>query len=301
MRLTVNFVLNELKKVGYRIVNNQALILCPFHSDHSPSCRVSLGGKIVVGGFHCFSCKSSGGWNALAQRLGLRTVEQLKLDIEDRDYFFINKQKVEIYNPVDPDTLTLLPIKEKWRNYSPKFLRKFEAQRMWEDKLKDYYLFFPVNFIGDYKGYIRAKMHEESVGIKYWFNMEEKVFFPFDFIMQYNTPTIVLVEGIADALRLIKYGIPALAILGISITIFGYDLLDTLSIKSVILCLDGDINAVDAVVGKNKLGLAKELSKRGYQVRVFFPPPGKDPDDMKLRYLKVIKNLIKQTGGKLLP
>lgn len=298
--ISQDFVLTELKKVGYFIKSNQALIMCPFHNDHNPSCRVSLGGKILPGAYHCFSCGSHGSWNSLASRLGLRTVDQFEQDYQDRDFYFVNNQKIELYQPIDPDTLTLVPFQGKWKTYNDKFLSRFNVKKLWDDKSKDYYLFFPVTYLDEYKGFIKAKLYEESPGIKYWFNMEEKIFFPFDYIMQFNTPTIVLVEGIADALRLIKHRIPALAILGIFITEFGYDLLDTLGVKNIILCLDGDTPAKEAVLGKNKPGLAQELSKRGYHTRVFFPPEGTDPDDMSKRYLKVIKNLIKQTNGKLL-
>jgi len=302
--ITKEFILSELSKTQTVTTSKgTALICCPFHDDHNPSMGVSLGnGKVSAGIFNCFSCKAKGGWNVLASKLGLTTVgSESNLD----KHYFVNKTKIKLFKPIDKESLTLIDIDTGWRRYSKKFLKKFKVKKMWHDKFGDYYLYFPFTYLGEDYGFIRTSISKDSYGPKYWFNVREKLLYPIDYLLQFSTPVVVIVEGLADCLRLLKYGIPALASLGTVITKFNYELIEMQGIEKIIFCYDGDEAGKKAVIGYDTNngyieGQAAMLTRTGYDVRVLFPPKGKDPDNMPYKYIKILKNMVLSMGGNLI-
>lgn len=291
---SADFVISELSKItNINVTNttNGVMLICPFHKDSDPSCSVSLGGKVPAGIFKCFSCNASGSWNQLAEKLGLTTVDGKE------DNLYVNP-KLELFSPVMEDNLQLYPITKKWRKYSTKLLETLDVQLLWEENLKDYYLYFPVTYVGEYMGHIRAKIRNESLGYKYFFNLKHKLFYPYDTMMSYNTSTIVLVEGIADMLRLYRTGIPVLATLG---TQFSEELalecLYGLMVKNIIFCYDGDEAGHKAVVK-----WAPFFEDQGFFVRsLFLPikPKSLDPDNMPNVYVRLLKKMILKMHGSL--
>lgn len=287
-----NFILKELGKSGYvKIVGNNAMILCPFHEDRNPSLGVSLRpNKVPCGTWNCFGCGRSGSWNSLASKLGLKTIGTGTY--EDPD-ILLNK-KIEIYSLIPEEDLTLsnLSISFKWKRYTSAFLKKFGAKLLWHDIYSDYYLYLPFYYLGDYYGFVRCKIYSKSIGPKYWFNCQNKILYPIENMI--TDTSIVLVEGVADALRLIKNGIPALAILGSFLTNIQLEMLEVLAPKKIILCMDGDKAGREAVLGNTRSGMASILSRKGFDIRVLFPPEGEDPDSMPYFYLKVLKKMRKE-------
>jgi len=289
-----SFILKELNKSGRVILKaGNAVIKCPFHDQHNPmgTCSISLGEKIECGVWNCWSCKSSGRWNSLASKLGLR------LDIgdtNDDEIYTINSNKISIYTEIDEDKLELfkLPDDFKWKSYSRKLLRKMGAKLIWNDISKDYYLYLPITYIDEYYGYIRCKIHPDSIGPKYWFALSKKLPYPSDYLIDKDTRTIVLVEGVADVFRLLRNGISALALLGTTLTSKMLDILEGLAVEKVILCLDGDEAGRNAVLGRK--GIASMLEKNNIETRVLFPPEDKDPDNMPKSYINVLKYMIEK-------
>ena len=285
-----DFILRELTKVTKIVVKgDNAIIHCPFHDQHNPlgTCSISLGLKTKAGVWHCWSCNASGPWNALATKLGLRTTEDEVSEIN----YYVKNVKIPILEDIDEDKLVLkeLPVGFKWKRYTKEFLDKFDAKLLWHEKVKEYYLYFPMTYMQDYIGYIRAKLDKSLDGPKYWFSFKTKLPYPVDYLMDKDTSSVVLVEGISDALRLLKNDIPALALLGVSLTKQMKDILEAMGVESVVLCLDGD----DAG-RKAAFKLASELHKLKLETRVIVPPDEKDPDTMPFRYVKVVKHLIKK-------
>lgn len=306
MRITRDFVIKELSKrvniSHIQIANKSSVsIICPFHLDKDPSLSVSLGGKVSPGVFYCFSCGAKGHWNVLASKLGLTTVNFREGD-DLTDYEPVVAQKIELFSPIQEEELELRPLDLTWRD-NPKWLMDaLEVRKMWSLKLQDWYLYMPVTYIYEYYGHIRAKIHKESIGLKYWFNLRKKVFYPFDYYLDKDSRTIVLVEGVADVYRLMRNRIPALSVLG---TMFnpetGLDCLEILNVKTVIFCYDGDEAGHDAIFGDgDHVGKAMELEREGYDVRIIEPPMGCDPDDMPQYYVDCIRKMVVNTGGSLL-
>ena len=56
-----------------QVKDKSVFICCPFHGESTPSCAVTVfSDKYLPGTFHCFGCGKSGGWNTLAEKLGLK-------------------------------------------------------------------------------------------------------------------------------------------------------------------------------------------------------------------------------------
>ena len=300
--LTGDFVLSEIKKVAYyTLQNNNCLIPCPFHRDNNPSCSINLvekrtsKGILRPGVFKCWSCKESGNYNKLAYKLGMATVQGHQTD---KVVIPIGK-KIDIFSE-EYENLALEKVKNKWKNIPVKLLHSLNVQLLWEEDLKDYYLYFPSHYLGSYIGHIRARIYDESPGLKYFFNLKEKLFYPYDYMLLYDTKTIVLVEGLSDMLRLLHYRIPTMATLGTHFNVEkGIRWLKELSVSNIIFCYDGDLAGYTSVIGKNGDGLWKTLSKE-FNVTAFFPPDNSDPYDMPIRYVRALKSLFLSYGGCLL-
>lgn len=297
MRITRDFILSELgKSVGIKVSSNSVSMLCPFHDDNkSPSLSMSLGGKAPPGVWFCFGCQEKGSWNKLALRLGLRTVDSD--DVSDYDAS-INNRKIELFKPEQEDELNLSPLREGWKNYSIEFLNKFDAKRLWHEKYHEYFLFFPITHMGDYKGYIRARLvNDDKLGPKYWIRLEEKILYPIDMLLPYYTPVIVLVEGVSDVFRFLRYRIPTLAIFGThSVLENTSDLLEALHVKKIIMCCDGDDPG-----RKANRKLAESFDLLGFDTRIFPLPEGEDPDSVPYDYIEALQKMVIRIGGKLLP
>jgi len=307
MRITADFIIQQLSKVtkidkGRKSGNLH--ILCPFHLDRkSPSLSISLGGgKIPIGVFNCFGCPASGSWNDLAEKLGLTTVNKRNREEVFDDVIYKVIPGIEPFSLIEEESLILEKVNESWRGVPKKLLSRLEVKKLWEERLQDWYMYLPVKYANQYYGHIRAKIYKESVGVKYWFNLKRKVFYPYDYILNKNPATVVLVEGVIDMFRLLKNGIPVLATLG---TMFnsevGLECLEGLGVKTVIFCYDGDDAGHNAVFGtKNVTGKATELENAGFKVRVLEPPKGKDPGDMPQSYVKVLQKMVLDTKGSLI-
>lgn len=297
------FILNELKKrLNFKTTKRAAMICCPYHDDSTPSLGVFHSGK-YQGYWNCLGCKEKGHWNKLAATLGLRSWGEGEENSQIESYRIMGLEPVKL---IDPDTLTLEPLDLKWKSYTPEYLKRFNAQKMWHDSFKEYFIYLPFTYLGDYLGFTRVRLHDDKNIPKYWFNIVDKVPYPIDYIMEYNVPVIILVEGIADAIRLIRYGLPALAILGSAITKTTLDILEVLNPDGIIICLDGDTAGRRAVKGYTKpdgtryIGLQEQLAVRGFKTKVVFPPGNHDPDSMSYRCIRGLRKLFLELGGELI-
>lgn len=275
---------------------------CCFHRDHkTPSLSVNIdGGKVPPGTFFCFSCKVSGSWNMLAKRLGLAQWGKER----EVDNFYIDKSIKEIKKEVEENDLRLSKWDRKWRRYSPEFLKKFKVRRLKDINSGLEYLWMPLHYGGDMYGYIRVRLSEKDPGPKYFFSPSmTKVLFPGDFLLKRQTPVLILVEGVADALRLIKYKMAAASILGTILLPAMKEQLTLMGVQTVITCLDGDKAGRRATkgytldTGKYIKGLIEVVESIGIQAVDFKLPKENDPDDAPISVLKKLWKLYKEEGG----
>lgn len=305
-----SFIESELNRSGLELrkTSNNIMIPCPFHRETHPSLSVAISSdKVPPGVWGCFGCAESGTWNKLARRLGLR---QWNPDEDVNPFEFVNTNKIHIENEIKKDCLKLTEWTNEyhWKTYKAKFLKKFGAKLCYDNKYKSNFLYLPISYLSDEYGYCKVRLDPKLQASKYWFSPNmDKVLYPIDYIIDnISTKCIVLVEGMADAFRLLKNGIPALALLGVVITPFMEEQLESLAIKNIILCLDGDEPGQRAMFGyttdsgKEIIGLGEKLENLGYNVRILPLPKEKeklDPDSMPKKYVRCLGKMCQSLGG----
>jgi len=267
MPLTRQFLIRELNRLprerGLRLEEHFAWIRCCFHGrgqEQVPSLRINLdrSTQYRLGSFICFGCSERGEYNDLAKPL---KIKRYKASAADNFTFEVPEHlrenllgetpprgelKAEVkYSPPWPCDLV-------WRTIPGWLLNKLDS-RMIAAKFGER-LYLPVAINKEIVGGITCALHDKA-SIKYLYDPGTWIrtaLFPFDYTKrllrryqkrdaQYRS-AIFLVEGPRDALRLLSFGLPALAILG-GKTVWRQakaDLLLSLEPQTVILAFDPD-------------------------------------------------------------
>ncbi len=263
------FFKGQLAKVycAKKITDESVYISCPFHEEKDPSCGVNIkygkfhdGKKIPMGFFRCFGCKKSGGWNVLAEKLGLVKIDgQRNLDYAPNIDLKSAKSKVlpdennagEDAGNLDDYTLFDLSKwhKREWRGFKLELLEKLGAKLAYHDQTERFNIWFPVKVNKKRVGWFTALITPVEGKSSYYNKKGEWIkkegLFPFDvavrMMIRKGLKTLVLVEGQRDALRLLRAGIPAVAIMGTNNwTEDKMYILENADIEKIILCMDGD-------------------------------------------------------------
>lgn len=247
------FVRQQLSKVpNAKVGINTAMICCPFHSDRTPSCAVFYKSTDRdPGRYYCFSCGAKGDWNTLANALSLEEYNSKPKDEYSTPIVF--HEKLE-NNSFTPDNLIIkdLPSNKFWRKISTNLLIDIGAKAcnvVYENAISEKFVYLPVYVDKVLRGYTKGRL-KKIEGITSYINakgswVKEWGLFPFDYsidlMRKINSKTIVLVEGQRDALRLLKYGIPAMCIMGThNWTDKKRWLLELHGVENIILMMDGD-------------------------------------------------------------
>lgn len=222
-------------------------ILCPFHSERTPSCHIFHGPRAYVPGyFVCLGCGAKGRWDVIAPAIGLEPFKNGPArPLEARP--LAKPKEDETVDSTDFE-IKRLPKNKAWRGFETNWLHEVGCKLMvtsWGTK----FIWMPVIVGGRTRGYIRGRMRKDPAG-KYPSYLNKSGtwskthgLFPFDYAisMMGRSKTIVLVEGPRDALRLLYHGIPAMAILGTNTwSPKKVDLLELHGVRKVILLMDGD-------------------------------------------------------------
>lgn len=241
---------------GAKYANGRVTIRCPFHNDRNPSLAVKVEAP-YLGSFRCWSCNEKGGVNKLFTRLGetlngddvLQETPTVAVDPGD--------EPMKFYPLTESNGERLGIIDNKWRGFELNFLRKTVRAKfayltdpdLDEWRREQPYVFLPVLIQGEQVGYIKAALKKKGKGQSY-FNRPgqwsaSSGLFLFDQATQLMNDlglyTIVLTEGPRDALRLLRDGIPAIAMLGTQSwgEAKSLNLLKSGATR-IVLCMDGD-------------------------------------------------------------
>ena len=237
--------LSLLPSSRVKIGRNYSYVACPFHAEVTPSCIVRHDPSAVkTGRYKCYGCSAHGPWNVLAEQLGLEAHEDSDYTVDNKIPKFRSEvydlhllgdedekeKKKELtykfYSLSDEVAVAKAGIKnDNWRGYSLEFLRKrIKASLVYVVEYRRYYVHLPVSIDGVEKGYIHAQINKDPSGKGRTYINKPGVWslqyglFPFDpavrLMQRKGLSTMVLVEGPRDALRFIRAGIPAVAILG---------------------------------------------------------------------------------------
>lgn len=245
-----------------------ALVQCPFHKggqEANPSLMVNLANvKFPVGFHYCLSCGIKGNWNKLAEAFDLET-----LTVEARHASLLTSNRSKNLFPVQNLELNSLktpantnktkgkaisikwPETDNWRGISGNLLAKLNCKLSLDKQTKEKQLILPVCISNMQVGFIAAFLQkkDKSLGSSY-FNSSgswvKEALFPYDYVKtllhnEQRTAPICLVEGPRDALNLIQFGVPALAILGCTNwSKQSISLLMSCKFSKLIIMMDGD-------------------------------------------------------------
>ncbi|WYW01984.1 DNA primase [Pseudomonas phage vB_PpuM-Pori-4] len=266
-------ILREIERIPGRKKHKPTNIeiQCPFHpGDNTPSCGIYIGtgGTLPLGWFYCLGCGAKGPWNKLAEKLKLQTiarsdtkrdsasVSSTEMDRARLKCMGADKTGVDQYASVMRLGMPKPFDRPQWRGISGALMRDLGAQIAVDTTSKRLreVLLLPLTLYGELVTVIKAAMYKVKGDLSYVVydeaDTKTKGLFGFDLVVDMlnkgKYQWVVLVEGQRDALRLIQYGIPAIAILGTqSWTAEKRDLLVGLG-TGVAVMMDGDPAGVAA-------------------------------------------------------
>lgn len=259
-------IIQELERhTGERITPDKRIsIPCPFHNETQPSLFITTNNKTKhrIGSYYCFGCgakpSTHGGWNGLAKELGLATLDGDTAQITT----YVRKPPLE--NTFDPEVGVIQsellrywncelalrwPSGTHWRGVPDRVLQKIGAFLSFDTVHRQKVCIIPQYNGRILIGGVKALFDVKDVRVKYysapgpWVKTHALV--PFHVASQLlekqARKVVFLVEGSRDALRLLRFGIPAVAILGTrNWTEFKRDLLLSLDPDLVVVAMDND-------------------------------------------------------------
>lgn len=266
--------INGLPKREFK--DNRATIICPFHNDTNPSGTVSLDeteSRVALGWFRCWSCGKSVSWNTLADQIGLRKLKKTRESPDD--YAKPSSFRNNLLGDDDEENskgalgwkedYSKLKFKSNWmelkhwRDVSLSLLDRVGARLVYHRERKRYYVWLPVRVRGKLRGYVLAKIEKPKsfvdrdgktvVPPSYlnapgkWSNEYGLIYFDYavEMAKSKGIDTLVLCEGPRDALRLLRYGIPAVSVLGaLNWSEAKRMTIERSGINNLILFMDGD-------------------------------------------------------------
>lgn len=280
----VSHIKAELAKLPSAVFEEKQIkILCPFHDDHNPSLDVSLvripkvknGETIIypIGSFNCWACKTSGGWNKLANKLGMvgweREDSEKAAETPQNKFGQLAHEQEQIRQAVKTEyqkPVTEGPWQGTWRGLTGSFLRSVGAEKYWDRMDEAYRIFLPyLNVQNRLIGHILARPDNSPIADK------RKYINSVDLPSQDNwyclnfekdPKCVVVCEGPFDVLRLRSQGIPAIGALGTNqISDIKIMALMSKGCHQVVLALDAD----EAGELATKL-FHSELNRWGFEV-----------------------------------
>lgn len=281
-------VLNQLNILQSKYEHkrgNSILVCCPIHNEKNPSMSISFRKGVV----HCFGCSYSGTFTQLIYKIyGENKWKEAKEFIskwQDTDSFKFEQLPTRTISPkieipvweqsTTEDELNSYDHTEwtysKNRGISEQVCRRFRLGFDYDTAM----VTFPIIQNGKCiclckRSIINKQFHIQSGIEKPLAYLEEC---KSEIIERQLKPQIVMCESMFNALTCWTYGIPAIALLGTGTKIQRELLLRENSIKTVILCFDGD------EAGKKATNKWKGWLKDKKIVKVINMPQGKDIND----------------------
>lgn len=259
--MNLEFFKRELAKVPEVLIgSSRAWLKCPWHQESKASGTISLDTAYPrwLGSFKCWGkCNKSAPWNELAEKLGLQKLDgknTLPKNVPNMDFKGIRESLLPSNHEDDStrDDFDFFDLQEeKWRGFHKDFLKGIGARLIYHDKSGRFYVWFPVIVNDKEVGYFRAQMKKDPNNEYPSYINKKGVWtkkyglFPFDYAVRMmrrkEFHTLVLVEGPRDALRLLRAGIPAVAIMGTgSWSNTKRHVIESAGVQRLILCFDGD-------------------------------------------------------------
>lgn len=250
--------------------------------------------------FYCFGCKAGEKNNSI-----VGFIEWMEECSEPQALKILkDKYNVSINIQMDPKLKDIVDIVE----LSKKRLRKNQSKidylkergynqdtiDKWNLGLNNDSILYPIaNELGIYVGYALRLFNGSP---KYINSKESDIFHKRKILFGFNHAIslikkknyIVLVEGYNDAIILQQYDIPAVALMGTSLTEDQISLIQKYNIKNIILFLDGDPAGISNT--ERIVNILRGYNIQSYVLNIF----KLDPDEFANEYKSDTENLIKE-------
>jgi DNA primase len=269
---------------GQRLVH----IWCPFHQDRDTPSLVIYTNESPVG-WYCFGCRAHGLWDDLAA-----AIKAGKLDRDWDDPRAARNLSDDLKNLISMEP-ALPPLTRPWRDgdyreFSVHTLMGIQT-RWWYDEIdKVRRIVWPVwDPAGELVGWVGRDLDNLKDSERKYRNMPHMeavtTLYPLpDLNNHYPERTVILVEGITDALRLLQMGLPAQAILGGVWSKARTWLLHVMGIERIVLAFDPDDAGDEA-----RKTVGRELAKEFDEILEWEWPDGKDPGEADLETIEQLR------------
>ncbi len=285
----------ESNGIFFRMERHDFRIDCPWKPSDSGQQKMSI--HIDGSKMHCWSCGISGNYNTVADKLGLKKLPSstaLAFSAVER---VINDAEMERGLPSMPKDLK--PIDRTYRGLDIDFLKKFDSKLWFDLDSSAWRILWPVSYNGQLQGWTAGRLDGETMP-KYRHGPQgviqtRRVLWPID------NPTIrdvvVLTEGPFDTLRLLREGIPAMAILGAGnwhsakISMMKQR---KYPIKGVVIAFDGDDEGWEGA----KI-VYKSIRHQFECVKMFQVPETKDPGNMSMKFVEELRAMVEDVTAQV--
>ena len=224
----------------YTVTNSEALALCPFHEDKSPSFQFNLDKGLYI----CFSCGASGSIRGLEQRFGVsyRSVG-VGLDVLYKAIGDLERPQTCTGSRMEESQLAQYSIPTKhWedRGFTEETVKKFD---LGYDLIRDA-MTIPIRdmnneLLGLCRRYLDPDMRNRYRYPK-GFHKREHLFASWLVADMDDVPSVALTEGAIDTMTVWQAGTPAMAIYGSSMSADQVKQLRMLGVRKVTLFFDND-------------------------------------------------------------
>jgi len=272
-------------------LSDSVLVVCPYHADTDPSARIwHSDASKSPGYFRCYGCGKHAKWDEVAPLLGLQPFKAPKPQDEytrDLNLKPLSEDSEEDDGKGELQIIGDIPPKKVWRNIPTSLLidlggKMCNVYYSESDYTTEHFIYLPVVVRKRLRGYIRARMKKVKDKPSY-LNSAGKWghkygLFPLDYaialMQKLGLTTMVLVEGPRDALRLLKFGIPAVAILGTqSWSETKTKMLELSGVETVVLVFDAD------AAGKKATQMIKGAVNMMLNTKVFKIPESPEGEE----------------------
>lgn len=332
MSIIYDLVKSEIDKIPVkRSTPGRTYILCPYHSEKTPSGRIlHVYGSPGVGNYKCYGCGVTKSWNELASTLGLKLYGKKEARRDSQSvpkHNFENSDDDLLYSKIQKEKLKIIPLSSMktllstglhktgvWRGFKLQFLHSLGFKFCKAVDSGRTYLYMPVSVKGVERGYIKAQLFKPKLksipsyinspgswSLKYGLFLYDQAI---ELMQRKNKSTLVLVEGPRDALRLLRFGIPTIAIMGTHSWSKGkMHLLELSGASRIVLMMDGDKagKAASSLISKGCRASGEEVAKplnTSFEVkivRLWYDPkaPDIDPGNCSTDILYSVRRLVK--------
>ncbi len=285
-----SFIVSQLRLLGFELFGandrrpNMTTFCFKGHDKDTPSLSIHK----ASGRFLCFGCGVKGGsWNALAAHINGKMLsdEELPSPFPQLAKDMAKKMEEAFWQASLPWDL------RNWdRNYRRVALETWNAlgaYKWYDDPMRCNRVLLPIHMYGELEGWVARRVDKPIKNKPYKMKYRnapamrsQDMLYPLDAVIKMRTSKVALVEGPFDAVRLINFDIPALAILGTN----NYrddnrvHLLNA-GIDKVYLALDSDKSGQKA-----RRVLGPSLAEM-FSVEDFYCPVGKDPGNMPMSHM----------------